>query len=95
MSDVVYLPTGQFNLFSLTKMTTNQGWILGGDDKGIWLKKEGKKLLFDIAIPTPKGMLFAMYIKRELEKRSLRPWWMIRASPSNWHMTVLVILMKI
>jgi hypothetical protein len=68
MSNVVYLPTGQFNLFSLTKMTTNQGWILGGDDKGILLTKEGKKLLFDIAIPTPKGMLFAMYIKREIGK---------------------------
>jgi hypothetical protein len=68
MSDVVYLPTGQFNLFSLTKMTTNQGWILGGDDKGIWLTKGDKKLLFDIAIPTPKGMLFAMYIKRDIGK---------------------------
>jgi hypothetical protein len=68
MSDVVYLPTGQFNLSSLTKMTTNQGLILGGEDKGIWLTKEGKKLLFDIAIPTPKGILFAMYIKREVGK---------------------------
>jgi hypothetical protein len=68
ISDVVYLPTGQFNLFSLTKMTTNQGWILGGDDKGIWLTKGDKKSLFDIAIPTPNGMLFAMYIKREIEK---------------------------
>jgi hypothetical protein len=68
MSDVVYLPTGQFNLFSLTKMTTNQGWILGGDEKGIWLTKGDQKLLFHIAIPTPKGMLFAMYIKREIGK---------------------------
>jgi hypothetical protein len=68
MSDVVYLPTGQFNLFSLTKMTTNQGWILGGDDKGIWLTKGDQKLLFDIAIRTLKGMLFAMYMKREVGK---------------------------
>jgi hypothetical protein len=68
MSDVVYLPTGQFNLFSLTKMTNNQGWILGGDDKGIWVTKEGKKLLFNIAILTLKGILFAMYIKREVGK---------------------------
>jgi hypothetical protein len=68
MSDVVYLPTGQFNLFSLTTMTTNQGNILGGDDKGIWLTKDSQKLLFDIAIPTPKGMLFAMYIKIEIGK---------------------------
>jgi hypothetical protein len=64
MLDVAHLPIGQFNLFSLTKMTTNQGWILGGDDKGIWLTKGDQKLLFDNAIPTPKGMLFAMYIKR-------------------------------
>jgi hypothetical protein len=68
MSDVVYLPTGQFNLFSLTKMTTNQGLILGGVDKGIWLTKGDQKLLFDIAIRTPKGMLFAKYIKREIGK---------------------------
>jgi hypothetical protein len=66
MSNVVYLPTGQVNLFSLTKMPSNQGWILGGDGKGIWLTKGGKKLLFDIAIPTPKRKLFAMCIKREI-----------------------------
>jgi hypothetical protein len=40
LSDVVHLPTGQFNLFSVTKMT-QQGWILGGDDKEIWLTKSG------------------------------------------------------
>jgi hypothetical protein len=62
MSDVVYLPTGKFNLFSLTKMTRNQGWILGGDDKGIWLTKGDQKLLLYIAIP------FAMYIKRDIGK---------------------------
>jgi hypothetical protein len=32
------------------------------------LTKEGKKLLFNIAIPTPKGMFFGMYIKREVGK---------------------------
>jgi hypothetical protein len=64
--DVIHLPTGQFNLFSLTTMT-QQGWILGGDIKEIWLTKEGQRLSFDIAIPTPKGMLFVMYIHRETE----------------------------
>jgi hypothetical protein len=60
------LPTGRFNLFSLTKMTL-KGWILGGNDKEIWLKKGSKRLRFDIAIPTPKGILFAMYIRRNTE----------------------------
>jgi hypothetical protein len=48
--DVVYVPAGQFNLFSLTKMIL-QGYTLGGDDKEIC-----------ITIPMPKGMLFGMYI---------------------------------
>jgi hypothetical protein len=95
MSDVVYLPTGQFNLFSLTKMTTNQGWILGGDKKGIWLTKEGKKLLFNIAIPTPKGMLFAMYVTREIGREMGQAMVDEKSIPSNWCMTVSVILAKI
>jgi hypothetical protein len=66
LADVVHLPTGQFNLFSLTKMT-QQGWILGGNKTEIWLEKGKQRLSFDIAIPTPKGMLFAMYIHRDLE----------------------------
>jgi hypothetical protein len=43
---------------------TLQGWILGGNSKEIcWLKKGSKqRLRFDVAIPTPKGFLFAMYI---------------------------------
>jgi hypothetical protein len=88
MSDVVYLPTGQFNLFSLTKMKTNQGWILGGDDKGIWLTS--------ISRFRPRKVCCLRCTSREkLERRWLKPWWMKRASPSNWHITVSVILTKI
>jgi hypothetical protein len=64
--ELVHLPTEQFNLFSLKKMT-QQGWILGGDAKEIWLMKSKQRLSFDIAIPTPKGMFFAMYIRRNME----------------------------
>jgi hypothetical protein len=39
MEDVVYLPTGRFNLFSLTKMTL-KGWIFGGDEKRFGSKRE-------------------------------------------------------
>jgi hypothetical protein len=38
LTDVVHLPTGRFNLFSLTKLTQD-GWILGGDTQEIWLSK--------------------------------------------------------
>jgi hypothetical protein len=66
LSDVVYLLTGRFNLFSLTKMA-QAGWILGGDPEEIWLTKESHHLSFDNVIPTPKGVLFAMYIQRDME----------------------------
>jgi hypothetical protein len=46
---------------------TQQGWILGGDDKEIWLTKEGNRLSFDIVIPTSKGVLFAMYTHCDTE----------------------------
>jgi hypothetical protein len=66
LTDVVHLPTGKYNLFSLTKLT-QKGWLLGGNDKGIWLSKGAETIMFDIAIPTPKGVLYAIYIRRNLE----------------------------
>jgi hypothetical protein len=66
LTDVVHLPAERFNLFTLTKLT-QEGWILGGDTKEIWLTKDGNRLSFDIAIPTPKGVLFAMYIRHNVE----------------------------
>jgi len=66
MKDVTLLPNGKYNLFSLTKMMKN-GWKLGGDEKLIYLQKGDKKIEFDITIPTPKGVLFAMYMQRDSE----------------------------
>ena len=62
LTDVTFLPTASYNLFSLTRMQ-KKGWILGGDDESIWLTKDNAKLEFDIKIPTKKGMLFCAYIK--------------------------------
>jgi hypothetical protein len=67
LTNVVHLPTGSFNLFSLTKITQAAGWILGRDTKEIWLTKDGHPMSFDIAISTPKGVLFAMYIWQDTE----------------------------
>ena len=64
MSDVALTPKG-FNLFSCTKMQ-KRGWKLGGDASSIWLTKDGHKISFDIPIHTPKGVIFAAYIRREV-----------------------------
>ena len=63
LRDVTLLPTGKFNLFSLSKMM-KLGWTMGGDANSIWLKSGDMKIVFDILIPTPKGALYVMYMKR-------------------------------
>ena len=42
----------------------NKGWLLFGNKDKIWIEKEGRKVTFDIKIPTSKGAVFAMYVKR-------------------------------
>ena len=41
-------------------------WTLHGDKNSIWLEKDGHKLIFDIPIKTPNGVIFATYILREI-----------------------------
>jgi hypothetical protein len=41
--------------------------LLHGNDKAIWLTKGEDKITFDIIIPTPKGMVFAVYFNRNKE----------------------------
>jgi hypothetical protein len=65
-SDVTNLPKGKYNLFSITKLQ-NDGWILGGNADAIWLTKGDIEIKFDIKIPTPKGVLYAMYHERKAE----------------------------
>ena len=53
---------------------------MGGDDTEIWLKSGDKKISFDIIIPTPKGSLYVMYMKRtgainnEMANASIDKW---------------------
>jgi hypothetical protein len=41
--------------------------MLGGNTDAIWLTKGDVKIKFDIKIPTPKGVLYAMYHQRDTE----------------------------
>ena len=65
IKEMVYSPSAEFNLFSLTKRL-DQGWILGGNKNSIWISKGEKKIEFDIKIETPKGAIFAAYFKCKL-----------------------------
>jgi hypothetical protein len=60
------LPKAKYNLFSITKLQ-NDGWTLGGNADAIWLTKGDIEIKFDIKIPTPKGVLYAMYHQRNTE----------------------------
>jgi hypothetical protein len=64
LTDVALTNKG-YNLFSCTKMQ-QKGWTQGGDQKSIWLQKDNSKIVFDIPIHTPKGVVFAAYIRREI-----------------------------
>ena len=63
IQDVVYSPKNGFNLFSITKRL-KIGWTLGGNADSLWITKGEKKVVFDIKIETPKGIVFAIYFKR-------------------------------
>ena len=66
MTNVTVMPNGGFNLFSVTKMQKD-GWLLHGDSTCIELSKGEARIKFDIAIPTARGLLFAMCFKRQNE----------------------------
>jgi hypothetical protein len=67
LDSVTHLPGAKYNLFSLSKMIRQGGWKLHGDNKAIWLEKDGVEIRFDIIIPTPRGALYCMNYKRQAE----------------------------
>ena len=66
LKDVAYLPMSKFNLFSVTKLQ-REGWILHGHKNQIKLTKGTSSVVFDIVIDTPKGAIYGMYLKREMD----------------------------
>jgi hypothetical protein len=66
------VPSNKFNLYSITQAILNK-WLLHGNTKGIWLTKGDKKVVFDIKIHTPKGVVFCMNLhhKVQLTKKAL------------------------
>ncbi len=64
LNEVTHCATGKFNLFSVTKLMKH-GWTLGGDHNSIWLTKGDQRIVFDIKVDTPKGVIYCMYFKRK------------------------------
>jgi hypothetical protein len=66
IQDVTLLTNGHLNLFSISQML-QKGWRLHGDKESITISKGEMTIVFDITIPTKKGMLYAMRVKRDQE----------------------------
>eukprot|EP00957_Ditylum_brightwellii_P142672 10870771-Ditylum_brightwellii.AAC.1 len=62
---IVHLPQAGYNLFSINKWL-EEGWALGGGTEAIWFTKRKQKIMFDIKIKTPKGAIFAIYLKHNI-----------------------------
>jgi hypothetical protein len=62
LQNVKHVRSAIFNLFSLTKRQKDS-WLLNGDSEKIWIMKGGQKIVFDIHIETPEGLIFALYHK--------------------------------
>jgi hypothetical protein len=60
MSDVVYVPTVKYKLFSLTRHMM-QGWQLKGDKSKIEFYTNDFTVSFDIKIPTKNGFCLQCY----------------------------------
>jgi hypothetical protein len=66
IKEVTLVPKCGYNLFSISRLLKDK-WELIGSEKCLTLLKGNTKLVFDICIPTPKGTLYAIYIKCDLE----------------------------
>ena len=66
ISNVTLLPSGKYNLFSVTQML-KKGWKLTGNADELALTNGTQIIKFDIKIHTPRGILFAMHFARNEE----------------------------
>jgi hypothetical protein len=64
LQNVKHVRSAKFNLFHLTKRQKDS-WLLNGDSEKIWITKGGHKIVFDIRIETPEGLIFSLYHKRK------------------------------
>jgi hypothetical protein len=64
LRNVKHVQSAKFDLFSITKRQKD-GWLLGRNSEKIWIEKGEHKIVFDIRIETPEGLIFALLHKRK------------------------------
>ena len=67
IQDVIYVPDGRYNIFSITKLMRS-GWHLLGDmEEGLVLTKGKNCIRFERKVHTTKGLLFvARFCRRQI-----------------------------
>jgi hypothetical protein len=60
------VPSNKFNLYSITQALLNK-WMLHGNAEAIWLTKDDKKVVFNIKIHKPKGVVFCMNLHPQVQ----------------------------
>jgi hypothetical protein len=63
IKDVAIVPTSKYNVLSLTKAMEGR-WTLKGSNNKLTSTKGEQKNVFNIAINTPKGVIYVIYIER-------------------------------
>jgi hypothetical protein len=67
LQNVKHVRSAKFNLFSLTKRQKDS-WLLNSNSEKIWITKGEHKIVFDIRIETPEGLIFTLYHKQKGDK---------------------------
>ena len=65
LSHIAYTPACAYNLFSVLQRMRD-GWSIRNDATNMWLEKPNKhSIVFDIVIPTKRGQLYCIHLRRQ------------------------------
>jgi hypothetical protein len=65
---VDFIPESHYNLISVTKLMEEGHKVSGNKKDGLFFKKGGRVIKFDIRVETPKGILWCAYIRQPESK---------------------------
>ena len=67
LKEMTLTPAANLIIFSLAKRQ-KEYWKIHGDDNSICLTKGSRKVVFDIVINNPRGVLLCKYFKKNIKK---------------------------
>eukprot|EP00980_Cylindrotheca_fusiformis_P026291 scaffold15736_cov57-Cylindrotheca_fusiformis.AAC.1 len=66
LDEVAYYPESATNVFSSARLM-KKGWSLGNNQHSLWITKGQLKILFDVQVETPRGVLYCANFQRDGE----------------------------